>query len=653
MNPARYRPDIDGLRALAVLSVLFYHAEFALFSGGYIGVDIFFVISGFLITRLIVDEIQETGGFRFGNFYLRRIRRLFPALCFTLFFTLALALPMLSPALLSSYGASLASAVVSSSNFWFWSESGYFDTEASFKPLLHTWSLSVEEQFYLIWPLLLFILIASFKLRTKGIAIFMLIAGVGSLGSNMIMGDGIQGHLGGIFTDGPATIFFLTPFRVFEFAIGAMTVWALRAGPSQSQLNEILVPVGLVLCLAPVFIYNEETPFPTYNALLPCIGTAMLIYAGQARVTGRILNNRLCVGIGLTSYSLYLIHWPLLVFYKFYKFDDLILWEQIAVCAASILAAWLMYRFIEQPFRKPASETNINKRFLYGCAALAIILTGTGIFLWKGGGLENRYPQELQKIIDIGDKVTKEEVEKWNLGTCYIGGSFAQSQQYPDDFNAQSCLRIDPDKTNVMIIGDSNAGHLMHGLEQVFTGVNFLQMTSAGCRPFYDAIERHGCRKMMQFAFEEFLPAHHENLDYVVLIGRWFGREDYFEDVTHTAEKLSFIPKEKLLVMGDQMQFKGGVATTAAFWGKTNDFTGFLERKRIKYEETSNPELKDMLYPYAGFIEPHDYICDQDGCHFFLGENYTDPVTRDGNHLTPNGAVFFARKMKQGRIFSK
>jgi peptidoglycan/LPS O-acetylase OafA/YrhL len=325
-----YRADIDGLRAVAVLCVLFFHLDFAAFSGGFVGFDVFFVISAFLITRLIFNEVKINQSFNFAHFYSRSIRRLAPALIVTLSSSWIFAFLLFSPEHFKRFGGALLSAMLSISNFFFWSESDYFDTAVEFKPLLHTWSLGVEEQFYLLWPaLLVFLLFKGPKIVAP---LFLLVGITLSLLLNVIFADGNSGlvaslpkAIGEWFSDGAATIFFLTPFRIFELGIGALMVWLIQYKPRNSLVLEPLVIIGLSMIGYGVFAFDKTTLFPSYNALLPCLGAALIIYAGSAKYTGRLLNNVIMVCIGLISYSLYLVHWPLFIFYQYYNFGTVTL----------------------------------------------------------------------------------------------------------------------------------------------------------------------------------------------------------------------------------------------------------------------------------------------------------------------------------------
>jgi len=371
-----YRPDIDGLRALAVILVVLFHAGVAPVSGGFIGVDVFFVISGYLITRLIVKERAE-GRFTFGAFYIRRIKRLFPALFFTILVTLAVGWFMFPPTGYELLAESAAYAVISISNFLFWEQAGYFDIGADIKPLLHTWSLSVEEQFYLLWPLTLVLLLRA-KWR-HAVPVFLLLAAIASIA-------GTESAL----RDDPDAAFFLLPYRVMELAAGALVNFMpVRDGKARWQ-GEAMAGAGLVLVLAPAFLLTGETPFPGINAIPPVLGTALLIYAGAGTFVARGFSARPVVYVGLISYSLYLAHWPIIVFYGYRQGGDLSLLEQGGVIAASFAVAAAMYHFIEQPFRGRSPVIKLPRLpgwgagLAAGAGALACIAASGVVYFGKG-----------------------------------------------------------------------------------------------------------------------------------------------------------------------------------------------------------------------------------------------------------------------------
>lgn len=376
MKSTGYRPDIDGLRALAVFCVIFFHLDFSAFPGGFIGVDVFFVISGFLITRLIYADALQ-GRFSLREFYLRRVRRILPALYFTYAITLFFSLLLLTPVHFKEYAKELVSSLAFISNMHFWKQAGYFDTQSITKPLLHTWSLSVEEQFYLLWPLALCAL-----LRRKGlVAVQALLLCVAA--ASLVLNQVFAGH--------KMVLFYLIPFRLYEFCIGAAMVWLVAKQPAKGWVHEPLLLLGLAMIAYAALSYSKDMAFPGAHALVPCLGAALVIYSGHARRAGLLLRNRLCVGIGLISYSLYLIHWPAIVFYKYYRFEDITLAESWLLVVFSLAAAAAMYRWVEQPFRrgwmvKHLTASEYARLFLYTTLLFAV----AGAAVWVTQGLGSR-----------------------------------------------------------------------------------------------------------------------------------------------------------------------------------------------------------------------------------------------------------------------
>ena len=407
LTASAYRPDIDGLRALAVLSVIFFHYGVPGASGGFVGVDVFFVISGYLITKNIVESLDE-GTFSFKWFYLRRVRRLFPALFATVVATFVIGLLVLPVELLSGLSKSTFATIFSLSNVLFWSESGYFDHEAVTKPLLHTWSLSVEEQFYLVWPASLF-LITKFKGRATLFAV-MAIVGLASLVF-------AQRWL----TTDPSGAFFLSQFRGSEFMIGAAAVFYSRRQSVNPLFAEALALAGLLLILVPVATYSEDTAFPGLNALPPCFGTALLICSGPTPHLGRLFVNRFAVGLGLISYSLYLVHWPLYVFYMFGNPDPISAVEQTGLVTVAIASAFLMYRYVELPSRRPNAGSVLasHRTFAKLSAALAVSLAAVSAAnAYTGGwGL-----QSLREDRELAKKLKGLERERFTFLKQVCGG---------------------------------------------------------------------------------------------------------------------------------------------------------------------------------------------------------------------------------------
>jgi len=355
----KYRSEIDGLRAVAVLPVLLFHAKVPGFSGGYVGVDIFFVISGFLITGILLNDLQ-TDNFSILRFYERRARRILPALFAVALATFVGAYALMTPDLFSDFGRSLVALGFFGSNVLFWWESGYFEPAADEKPLLHTWSLSVEEQFYIFFPALLFLLWRMSRRREMLFTILSVISLI-SLGASQLMA-----------TWAPTANFYLLPSRVWELMLGSMA--AVWGAPQISKRTRSIVGWGgLLAILVSVACYSEATPFPSFYALLPVMGTtAILMCADSQTYPGRLLSAQLFVSIGLISYSLYLWHQPLLAFYRIYSGTNVTISGMAVAILLSIPLAWLSWRYIEAPFRKSASRGGYNRKAIFTMSAIGI-----------------------------------------------------------------------------------------------------------------------------------------------------------------------------------------------------------------------------------------------------------------------------------------
>jgi peptidoglycan/LPS O-acetylase OafA/YrhL len=401
---AKYRPDIDGIRAIAVVAVVLFHLEFDFFQGGYVGVDVFFVLSGFLITGLIMSAIDQ-GAFRFAQFYSRRVRRLIPALLGTVAATTVAAALILLPDDFRAFARSGIAALASVSNFVFFSESGYWDTAAELKPLLHTWSLGVEEQFYMFWPALV---VGLVRLRRR-LPIGLSLAFISLLGFVLALWMNVVDQ---------AAAFYLFPFRIFQFSLGALIGW-LPATNSDREVSarskDLLLLTGLGLIGYSVVAFGPGTRFPGLYAVPPTLGTMILLGTGLGRngqgTVGRfVLENRVSVWIGRVSYSMYLVHWPLISLYRYATGLELDVAEQACLAILTVIGTILLHYGIERRFytRGSGQPTSVRRTSQVGFIARIVALSGvTGLVLttgWMGNGWTWRYA-ELQlttEQIDAG-----------------------------------------------------------------------------------------------------------------------------------------------------------------------------------------------------------------------------------------------------------
>ncbi|MFL6465272.1 MAG: acyltransferase family protein, partial [Bryobacteraceae bacterium] len=354
----KYRPDIDVLRSIAVLGVVFFHAGFHTALGGYVGVDVFFVISGYLITKKIEEEIA-LGDFSFRNFYENRARRLFPALFVTVLITFLFSSLLLAADHFKLFAQSAVWTALSASNIFFWIDSGYWATDSRLKPLLHTWSLSAEEQFYFFWPFALYFLS---KYANKSVATALTLAGAVSFVA-----------AAAYFKIDPDAVFFLTPFRVFEFVVGAVLVW-LERRPKRQMSRNALSSIGICVVISSIITFRPHTP--TALVILPCIGAAFMIWGSVAPSLERIWNNPVSVYLGRISYSIYLVHWPIMVFYQYWRFNEIQQSERIALVIASVLAAIPLHHFVEQRYRRGVAGTRLRFAFAWGSLSALLVVSG-------------------------------------------------------------------------------------------------------------------------------------------------------------------------------------------------------------------------------------------------------------------------------------
>jgi peptidoglycan/LPS O-acetylase OafA/YrhL len=601
----RYRPDIDGLRAIAVLLVVHFHAFPEAMPGGFIGVDIFFVISGFLITGIIMRELDQRR-FNLVAFYNRRIRRIFPALIVVLLATLVLGWLWMLPAAYAQLSADVFASSAFFANIALLLQSGYFDVESSKKPLLHLWSLGIEEQFYLFWPLLL-LLVARLRF---GLLVASSVIGLASFVLNVALID-----------SNPVSTFYLPFTRAWELLAGAALACGWSKVSQTSAASDLRASVGLVLITIAAGALDTHRAFPGWWAALPVAGAALLLSAPAAWVCRAVLTSRLLVWIGLVSYPLYLWHWPLLVFFGIIKFAPLTLLERELIVMASVLLAWLTYRFVEIPLRfGPPTPRKIIS--LGG--GMALIALAGGIVV-AGRGYDFRLPPEIRDMADV-----PVQASQWRVHECLLDTSREMSF-------ADSC--VDRGRRPLILVwGDSTAGALLPGLRKAQQTHDFgiAQFTSSSCTPVLnvDVAGVPNCRaihdKVLSIA-RELRP------DVVLLHGTW---EKHFDDVAETVAVLKAQTGARVVVLGPVPVWKRGLPNEVMRY--------FMLHHRLIPERSNRAEpdwagaiLRAKLAPIGTqFISAWNAMCDASGCLARIGDAAKDISASDQVHLTEKGSEF-------------
>jgi peptidoglycan/LPS O-acetylase OafA/YrhL len=605
----KHRSDIDGLRAVAVLAVVFFHARVPGASGGFVGVDIFFVISGYLISSIIATELRENT-FSLVKFYERRCRRILPALfvMFALVFVLASA--VLLPPDMVAFCRSLLSATFFVSNIYFWRTSTYFEGASQFKPLLHTWSLGVEEQFYIVMPLVL-MLVAR---RARGAyAPWLLLLFVSSL---LLSVWGV--------THAPNATFYVLPTRFWELTTGALVTLGMSKRTLPRPVLELVGAAGLGLCVCSITLLSEVMPFPGWYALIPCLGAAAILYQGalgDSTVT-RILSAKPLVFIGQISYSLYLWHWPLLSLAKYeMSTRNLSGLEVATVLAAGFLVAVASWRYVERPFRANAGNFDAPAIFKI-CAAASVFLLTIGLIGIFNREIAWRYPGFVeQRIVGRG---------LYNSRTCFLEGD-----QAPDAWRGDECFISSGHQANVMLWGDSFAAHYAPGIaEQAqHVDVNILQYTAAGCAPvfgYYSAQFPH-CRD-----FNEKMPdvLRKYNIRTVVIVGRWeslFTRGVTPQSVGATVKRLNEIGV-RTYVIGQSPVFNNVAQFLfAKQLGKEGDARAAAP---LSFDRGINSALEASL-PLGVFIDPLRSMCEPHECDYRKDGQF---LVIDAGHLSAYGS---------------
>lgn len=480
-----HRREIDGLRALAVVPVIFFHGGFDLFSGGFVGVDIFFVISGYLITSIILTEIRS-GTFSLLNFYERRARRILPALFVVVAACIPFAWLWLTPSHMREFTASVRYLAAFVSNIYFYKESGYFGPEAELEPLLHTWSLSVEEQYYVLYPLLVLVL---WKYAPRSLPFVLLGLTVSSLAYANYE----------VVQDAYAA-FFLLPSRVWELMLGGLLAFLVVAGALKVKRNQTASLVGLCLIVYAVFAFSDETPTPSVYTLIPTVGAVLILLCATSEThVGALLGSKVFVGIGLISYSAYLWHQPIFAFARHRSLADPSPAFMLALLLLSLGLAWLSWRFVEQPFRR---RDWIKQKHVFAiCGLLTAVFLTFGILGKTTDGFAFRFPidekldRELRKAGKDRDGLIKADICHFNNSTKMGVEKFLKQWNCKGSESSESFTRIP-----LIVTGDSHSADIVMALK--LNGISPLQLGGAGCSLIPRKMA-HDCKLIFDKLFDQ------------------------------------------------------------------------------------------------------------------------------------------------------
>ncbi|MEK7265878.1 MAG: acyltransferase family protein [Pseudomonadota bacterium] len=616
-----YFKEVDGLRAVAVLSVLAYHADVYGFSGGFVGVDIFFVISGFLITRLIATEV-EAGAFRITNFYLRRARRLLPALFVTLAAAIIVAAILFTPTELARTAASGVYAALSFSNVYFWLESGYFDASAELKPFLHTWSLGVEEQFYLVWPALISFLVARAGARRTLFIIIVL--GAISLGAGEL-----------VLSRTPSAVFYLTPFRIIEFAFGAGLYFYAPSRSSSPRLGEMSMAIAWLVMIFSIAAYTDTSRFPALGALTPSIGAALAIYGGNARFFGAPLRLPLVVWLGKISYSLYLVHWPIIVFTKYLFGSELNTAQQLSIMVISIGLAGLMERFIERPFRRPSANSKAlsPRAFAAVCVLCATGIIAVSASAWLTGGWRWRYGDAAINFDLLALRKQSLDAAKTHLDVADFTGRVRK----------------------IVVVGDSHARDTANALSLVSdtrTEQVLLQQLDDRCALILagraldiQSAPRRDCEKQLG-AFRDSLRIRHA--DIILFSSLWNAESaELLPKLVEFARERSDNPETKIMILGAGDRFFKFHRDALKMLQEGADIESINKAAAVRrwrgidaIDAKVRLASRKLGLPY---LSRHNLVCTDDLCDFMLENNM--PAYWDHTHWSLAGARIFGERL--------
>lgn len=629
MTSRQYIPAIDGLRALAVLSVILFHGFPQFFPGGFIGVDIFFVISGYLITQIIVSQISSNQ-FSFIEFYSRRIRRIFPALILVFIAVYALGWFVMLPGEFMQLGKHIAAGAGFISNWVYWLEAGYFDEMAELKPLLNLWSLGVEEQFYIFWPCIILILMKS-KLGLHKVLIGLALA---SFLLNILFVKNYQ-----------SATFYLPFARTWELGLGGLIATNYFHFDRLGLNKNLLSALGLCGVIIPIFTLSAQSVFPGWAVVSPVLGTALLLYTTQSEVlVSKALAMRWPVSLGLISYPLYLWHWPALSFGRLIKGGDLTLFETSFLLLVSIFLAYVTYVLLEKRIRNLGAKTVIT---------LCILMTGIGFQGWNTfhrEGLEYRLTKNIQIPLE-----QKQDFVKWEKKGMFPTGNCEPGFIYPE---AYICAQSNESKeADIVVIGDSHAFSAYWGIAKSYGDQHVVRLVGEGaCLPFIDGArfgQYSSCENTINKQIEWIAKNSKIKTVFIFhrnrLISSSEDREDFQLSAKKTFDQLLATGKRVIYVYSvPELNFEPRLCVGELPLGRSNpvDRCSYLLQRELNRQSSYRDAIDMVLkkYPAIGVYDPAVFLCPEGQCNAVLKNRV---MFTDSNHLSESGSYMQGASIKR------
>jgi peptidoglycan/LPS O-acetylase OafA/YrhL len=622
MNPSsHYRPEIDGLRAVSVLSVIAFHLNPNWLSGGFLGVDIFFVISGYLITKILLSDLQGDR-FNMRRFYERRARRILPALIVVVAACIPIAWLLMDATELQAFGQSLLTQIVFASNILFWQGSGYFAAPAETIPLLHTWSLAVEEQFYLLFPALLFI---GWRYVRRHLAWIILALAALSLATAEYF----------VWLD-PSAAFYLFPFRGWELLAGALLAHReVSSGtPARSRWTDAAALLGLAVVIYSLWSFGETRPHPSLQTLPLIIGACLVVRYGRSGPAHWALSLRPVVAIGLISYSLYLWHWPLLAFTRLHNFGDLPPHTWRWFLPVTFALSWASWRFVETPFRFNHGTRSLL-RFSWSSATLTGVIGVALLFAAPTWTFRNLTMTADQKYIYSFIESKLSRTEAYEFGTCFRRSEFTQA--------TDKCSNISETGLSVILWGDSHAAALAYGMRKVHP--NLAVYTTSDCSPIvgYPRPRVPYCKPNNDYVIKRISELRPK---IVMLAANWIDTEP-LSGISGTISAIrSASPHTSIIILGGVPQWQPSLPEILL-----RESAVLQSELRIP-TDTQQVEAADLKLSAIGlrsgveFLPILPELCANGDCLAFAqGSDRLQPFAWDYGHLTTAASMLLAHQI--------